>query len=800
MIITNRYFNHFEEEALDSMNRKQLYQRALHMKDVLGLKEEPPHQQHRLKEWIIAHQAAIKSGNPTTQTKLLTDPHAHVELTVNLAEAIDTEKKTFGSGKYASACGYSAAATSHTGRKFSYQEKEPQLARHGGEESHLQQLEWAKTHGNQIIPEKDRNLLRRVAVAALTNFGSEVLTDRKERKGNQEKELEKLVGSFKKVTFKKGDIVLREDTIAPDSESTLLMLVKGEYSISKRGKVESMISESGTYVGEMSLLYRCPMTYTVRAEKDCEFYGFARTHCTQFVKEQAERRKEKALSFFKRMPILEGLSQTKLLDLFLIFEVTRHKRGEYVFRTAGTGNSFFIVENGGALACRHVDSLTTQTISHYHPGDWFGELALMEDVPRQFDVVVETAMASFLHCDRFRFQETVGHLGVHLLLHHHVDLASRRASKESIRSRGSAIYYTNDIKQMEEAKKVTPSGLARGRNYVRKPRSRFADLHAEELGDGDGVSRQIGNVSEPSNKQKEDILQTLLKRKVFGDDVLSKTDLCRLAANFKLHRVDANDCLVQEGVDDGHDRQFFMLEFGDIKLYKHQKGDHSGRPHLKGYGTQITFYNKPFDLFGKSLMRLNDAPPTASIVCNKRTSVISVEMSLAAEVLGNQIKARRDRVSNIVRKVPFFHTLDDEHCELLVDVLGSYHYQQGDFVLQQGEISNEIYIVESGDIKVHGKKGVVTGTKGPGDTLYVMSLVEDCLVAGDFVAASPDLRVLGLKRHDFHKVLGKLVFKIHGQKGFMDPSACGHDGMAEDNSVDFEGSLCEESVENFAID
>jgi predicted MFS family arabinose efflux permease len=87
------------------------------------------------------------------------------------------------------------------------------------------------------------------------------------------------------------------------------------------------------------------------------------------------------------MPLLEGipmfapLDRTTLEGLARQFSTLRVPAGELVFDEGDAGDRFFVIEEG-LVEIRHADSVLRQE----GPGDYFGEIALLRNVPRTAQV------------------------------------------------------------------------------------------------------------------------------------------------------------------------------------------------------------------------------------------------------------------------------------------------------------------------------------------------------------------------------------------------------------------------------
>ena len=60
---------------------------------------------------------------------------------------------------------------------------------------------------------------------------------------------------------------------------------------------------------------------------------------------------------------------------------------QYVIKQGQTGDKFYIVVKGEFAAIKKNQKGQEKTVLNYKEGDYFGELALLKDVPRQASVV-----------------------------------------------------------------------------------------------------------------------------------------------------------------------------------------------------------------------------------------------------------------------------------------------------------------------------------------------------------------------------------------------------------------------------
>jgi CRP-like cAMP-binding protein len=89
-----------------------------------------------------------------------------------------------------------------------------------------------------------------------------------------------------------------------------------------------------------------------------------------------------ALSALKGVPLFEGLTPQQLRRVAEVGRVKLFRAGGAIVRLGEPGDTFYVIMDGQALVVRE-----TGRPLKLHAGDFFGELALIENAPRSADVI-----------------------------------------------------------------------------------------------------------------------------------------------------------------------------------------------------------------------------------------------------------------------------------------------------------------------------------------------------------------------------------------------------------------------------
>ncbi len=101
--------------------------------------------------------------------------------------------------------------------------------------------------------------------------------------------------------------------------------------------------------------------------------------------------KKPGVRLLSKVPLFAGLSQTHLRALAQLAEEVRYSAGRMIVRTGTPGVAFYVVVEGQAKVVRGTIASAKGTWT-LGPGDFFGELALLDGGPRTASVVAETPL------------------------------------------------------------------------------------------------------------------------------------------------------------------------------------------------------------------------------------------------------------------------------------------------------------------------------------------------------------------------------------------------------------------------
>ncbi|KAH6697598.1 camp-dependent protein kinase regulatory subunit [Plectosphaerella plurivora] len=144
------------------------------------------------------------------------------------------------------------------------------------------------------------------------------------------------------------------------------------------------IQEGGSF-GELALMYNAPRAATVvSAEAGCTLWALDRMTFRRILMESTFAKRRMYESFLEEVPLLQSLTPYERSKIADALETQKYSSGQSIIKEGDPGDAFYLLISGEADAFR---TDTEGSVKHYSKGDFFGELALLNDAPRAASVV-----------------------------------------------------------------------------------------------------------------------------------------------------------------------------------------------------------------------------------------------------------------------------------------------------------------------------------------------------------------------------------------------------------------------------
>ena len=164
--------------------------------------------------------------------------------------------------------------------------------------------------------------------------------------------------------------------------------------VSKTGRVEPgpdgmgakvAASGPGSSFGELALMYNAPRAATVVSTEPSILWQLDRVTFRRILMDSAFQRRRMYESFLEEVPLFSSLTPYERSKIADALETHKYPAGSTIIREGDVGDKFYILESGEAEA-----GSQGKMLKQYTKGDYFGELALLDDRPRAATVVSKT--------------------------------------------------------------------------------------------------------------------------------------------------------------------------------------------------------------------------------------------------------------------------------------------------------------------------------------------------------------------------------------------------------------------------
>lgn len=147
-------------------------------------------------------------------------------------------------------------------------------------------------------------------------------------------------------------------------------------------------TEPGGSFGELALMYNAPRAATViSTEPGSCLWALDRVTFRRILMDSTFQRRRMYESFLEEVPLLASLTPYERSKIADALDSQKFPARSTIIRQGDPGEAFYILESGEAEAYKDgVDGPVTA----YTKGDYFGELALLNDAPRAASVVSKT--------------------------------------------------------------------------------------------------------------------------------------------------------------------------------------------------------------------------------------------------------------------------------------------------------------------------------------------------------------------------------------------------------------------------
>ena len=175
------------------------------------------------------------------------------------------------------------------------------------------------------------------------------------------------------------------------------------------GNKVNSIGPGGSF-GELALMYNAPRAATVvSTEPNSTLWALDRITFRRILMDSAYGRRRMYEKFLEEVPLLSELTLYERSKIADALDTAKFAPGTTIIQEGEPGEAFFFLEQGEAEAYKSDVGDGKQPVKKYQKGDYFGELALLDDKPRAASVVAgQNSEVKVAYLGKQGFQRLLG--------------------------------------------------------------------------------------------------------------------------------------------------------------------------------------------------------------------------------------------------------------------------------------------------------------------------------------------------------------------------------------------------------
>ena len=273
--------------------------------------------------------------------------------------------------------------------------------------------------------------------------------------------------------------------------------------------------------------------------------------------------------------------------------------------------------------------------------------------------------------------------------------------------------------------------LTRG-SIIRKAKAKRVAIAAEAIAnEADVVINQVEKSREVLRLINGSISNNLLFEHLPGSVRTA------YVASMVSRTVDAGTDIIKQG--DGQANEFYVLEKGNCSVWKD--------------GDQVLKYAAGASFGGLALMY--NAPRAATIRADSSCVIWVLDRKVYTAIKRIHDKKLMEEKVALLKLVPMLKLLTAEQNNQVADALEQKDYEQGECIMQKGEIGDKFYMIKEGNVKVMDGSTELTSLK-EGDYFSERALMRDDVRAASVIADSYVRCCAALDRMAFTNLLGPI--------------------------------------------
>eukprot|EP00477_Mikrocytos_mackini_P000793 GAHX01000849.1.p1 GENE.GAHX01000849.1~~GAHX01000849.1.p1 ORF type:complete len:812 (+),score=185.82 GAHX01000849.1:27-2462(+) len=237
--------------------------------------------------------------------------------------------------------------------------------------------------------------------------------------------IRKLIEGMVSKHYKKGDMVIKEK----EEGHYFYVVADGLFHIQAREKLLK-VSKTGDSFGELSLLHNSPRNASIICKEDGKLWALHRVDYQRIVKKVSKEKFSKIIEFLSKVKIFDRLITSERTVLASVIIEDIYPEHSSIIKEGEQGDCMFLILKGSVQVSKKVkenkstnneeardsvaefldDKGKDKEINRLSTGDYFGEVALLKEEPRNATITAINGPVTVLKISRSQFNSYCGTL------------------------------------------------------------------------------------------------------------------------------------------------------------------------------------------------------------------------------------------------------------------------------------------------------------------------------------------------------------------------------------------------------
>jgi cAMP-dependent protein kinase regulator len=217
--------------------------------------------------------------------------------------------------------------------------------------------------------------------------------------------IQEIIKSMKTQVYKVGEVVFREG----ERGDQLYLVEEGAFRcFFQHKKDDQVVYRPGEAFGELAILYNTTRASTIVCEEEGKLYSLDRTSFNAILRDDIIKKTKICEDTLNKNQLFSTMSAYEKCKLIENLKEVTYPAGKYIIKEGQIGDKFFIISEG-KLVVEKVEDGEIKSVNYLKDGDFFGEIALIRNLPRQASVKTLTS-AKVFYIERSAFKRLLGTL------------------------------------------------------------------------------------------------------------------------------------------------------------------------------------------------------------------------------------------------------------------------------------------------------------------------------------------------------------------------------------------------------